>query len=135
MVASHLPANSVGRALIADDQPDVLAALRLLLKQEGLQTEAATSPAAVLEALESNDYDLVLMDLNYTRDTTSGREGLDLVSQIRALDSTLPVVVMTSWGTVDIAIERCCKFARLGGVGFASNSTPARSETRSTKLS
>ncbi len=91
--------------MIADDQPDVLAALRLLLKQEGLQTEAATSPAAVIEAIETNDYDLVLMDLNYTRDTTSGREGLDLVSQIHALDSTLPVVVMTSWGTVDIAIE------------------------------
>ena len=91
--------------MIADDQPDVLAALRLLLKQEGLQTEAATSPAAVIEALETNDYDLVLMDLNYTRDTTSGREGLDLVSQIHAIDSTLPVVVMTSWGTVDIAIE------------------------------
>src|SRR5580765_419724 len=105
MVAAHFPTSPAGRALIADDQPDVLAALRLLLKQEGLQTEAATSPAAVIEALETNDYDLVLMDLNYTRDTTSGREGLDLVSQIHALDSTLPVVVMTSWGTVDIAIE------------------------------
>jgi phosphoserine phosphatase RsbU/P len=105
MVASHFPTRATGRALIADDQPDVLAALRLLLKQEGLQTEAASSPAAVIEALEANNYDLVLMDLNCTRDTTSGREGLDLVSQIHALDSTLPVVVMTSWGTVDIAIE------------------------------
>src|ERR1044071_4699329 len=85
------------RTLIADDQPDVLAALRLLLKGAGYQTEAVTSPAAVIEAIKHRDFDLVLMDLNYARDTTSGQEGLDLIARIQALDSTLPVVVMTAW--------------------------------------
>src|SRR5258708_23452169 len=93
------------RTLIADDQPDVLEALRLLLKGEGYQTEAVTSPAAVIEAIKQRDFDLVLMDLNYARDTTSGSEGLDLLSRIRAVDSTLPVVVMTAWGSVDLAVE------------------------------
>ncbi len=93
------------RTLIADDQPDVLAALRLLLKGEGFQTEAVTSPAAVLEALKAHDFDLLLMDLNYARDTTSGREGLDLLTRVRDLDSTLPIVVMTAWGTIDLAVE------------------------------
>src|SRR5205085_2905847 len=97
--------NFTPRTLIADDQPDVLAALRLLLKGEGYQTEAVTSPAAVLEAVESRDFDLVLMDLNYARDTTSGQEGLDLVSRIQALDNTLPVVVMTAWGSIELAVE------------------------------
>jgi sigma-B regulation protein RsbU (phosphoserine phosphatase) len=93
------------RALIADDQPDVLEALRLLLKGEGFLTEAVTSPAAVLKALRESQFDLLLMDLNYARDTTSGREGLELLSQVRAMDSTLPVVVMTAWGSVDVAVE------------------------------
>src|SRR5215470_9217745 len=79
------------RTLIADDNPDVLEALRLLLKGEGYQIEAVTSPAAVLEALKTNDFDLLLMDLNYTRDTTSGQEGLDLLSRVQELDNTLPV--------------------------------------------
>src|SRR5437868_13822152 len=95
-LAAHMP-----RTLIADDQPDVLAALRLLLKGAGYQTEAATSPAAVLEAIKRNSFDLVLMDLNYARDTTSGQEGLDLIASIRALDSIVPIVVMTAWGSVD----------------------------------
>ena len=91
--------------LIADDQPDVLEALRLLLKDEGFQTEAVSSPGGVLEALEQRNFDLLLMDLNYARDTTSGREGLDLLSQVRAIDGTLPVVVMTAWANVDITLE------------------------------
>ncbi|HVF92657.1 MAG TPA: SpoIIE family protein phosphatase [Blastocatellia bacterium] len=96
---------SVSRALIADDQPDILEALYLLLKNEGFQIETATSPAAVLEALSSRNFDLLLMDLNYARDTTSGQEGLDLLESIRAIDSTLPIVVMTAWATIDLAVE------------------------------
>src|SRR5256885_1717867 len=93
------------RALIADDQPDVLAALRLLLRNAGYQIEAVTSPAEVLEAIKHSNFDLVLMDLNYARDTTSGQEGLDLISNIRALDSALPIVVLTAWGSVELAVE------------------------------
>ena len=100
------------RVLIADDQPDVLEALRLLLKGEGFQIEAATSPAAILSALESRDFDVVIMDLNYTRDTTSGAEGLDLLTRIQALDSLLPVVVMTAWGSVGLAVEAMRRGAR-----------------------
>src|SRR6476660_2116928 len=83
------------RALIADDQPDVLEALRLLLKSEGFQTETVTSPSRILSALEACDFDILLMDLNYTRDTTSGEEGLELLTRIQQADATLPVVVMT----------------------------------------
>jgi DNA-binding NtrC family response regulator len=93
------------RILIADDQTDVLEALRLLLKGEGYQIEAVTSPAAVVTSLETHDFDVVIMDLNYTRDTTSGQEGLDLLSRIRAIDAVLPVIVMTAWGTVGLAVE------------------------------
>jgi serine phosphatase RsbU (regulator of sigma subunit)/FixJ family two-component response regulator len=95
----------VPRTLVADDQPDVLTALRLLLKGEGYQIEAVTSPAGVLEALAGGCYDLLLMDLNYARDTTSGQEGMDLLSQIQTIDDTLPVVVMTGWGSIDLAVE------------------------------
>lgn len=95
----------VPRTLIADDQADVRAALRLLLKGAGYQTEAADSPKAVLDAIKQQKFDLVLMDLNYARDTTSGKEGLDLISRIQALDHDLPIVVMTAWATVDIAVE------------------------------
>lgn len=98
-------ATQVPRTLIADDQPDVLAALRLLLKGAGYQTEAADSPKAVLEALSQQKFDLLLMDLNYARDTTSGKEGLDLISRIQALDHDLPIIVMTAWATVDLAVE------------------------------
>lgn len=91
--------------LIADDQPDVLMALRLLLRGAGYQTEAVSSPAAVLDAIRQRDFDLVLMDLNYARDTTSGQEGLDLITNIRTLDSNLPVVVLTAWGSVELAVE------------------------------
>ena len=93
------------QVLIADDQPAVLDALRLLLKQEGYQVEAVTSPVALVRALEARTFDVVLMDLNYTRDTTSGREGLDLLARIQALDPTLPIVIMTAWGSVELAVE------------------------------
>ena len=98
-------AAQIPRTLIADDQPDVRAALRLLLKNAGYQTEAADSPAAVLDAIKQQKFDLVLMDLNYARDTTSGKEGLDLISRIQALDHDLPIIVMTAWATVDLAVE------------------------------
>ncbi|MHB1225747.1 MAG: sigma-54-dependent transcriptional regulator [Gemmatimonadaceae bacterium] len=91
--------------LIADDQGDVLEALRLLLKGEGYRVESARSPAGIMAALETQDFDAVVMDLNYTRDTTSGREGFDLLQQLQALDWTLPVVVMTAWGSIDGAVE------------------------------
>lgn len=93
------------RVLIADDQADLLDALRLLLKGAGIQMEAVTSPEAALAALEQRPYDLLLMDLNYTGDTTSGREGIDLLARVQALDRLLPVVVMTGWGSVDLAVE------------------------------
>src|SRR5438445_2786657 len=100
------------RVLIADDQPDVLEALRLLLKGEGYRIESAGSPAAILDAIDSREFDAVLMDLNYARDTTSGQEGLDLLSQIRGHDPTLPVVVMTAWGSVEVAVEAMRRGAR-----------------------
>ena len=83
----------------------MLTALRLLLRNAGYQTEAVTSPAEVLEAIKQSDFDLVLMDLNYARDTTSGQEGLDLITNIRTLDSALPIVVLTAWGSVELAVE------------------------------
>src|SRR3972149_1004907 len=86
------------RVLIADDQPEVVESLRLLLKGEGFQTEAVNSPAGVLRSIEARDFDVVLMDLNYARDTTSGQEGLDLLYRIQTIDSSLPVVGMTAWG-------------------------------------
>jgi DNA-binding NtrC family response regulator len=100
------------RILIADDQPDVLEALRLMLKAEGYQIESASSPSAIVAALEARDFDVVLMDLNYTRDTTSGQEGLDLLGKIQAIDTILPVVVMTAWGSVELAVEAMRRGAR-----------------------
>lgn len=93
------------RVLIADDQPDLLHALQLLLKSEGVEVVAVTSPDAAIAALGRAAFDLVLMDLNYTSDTTSGREGIDLLSRVQALDALMPVIVMTGWGSVDIAVE------------------------------
>jgi len=104
--------DSAPRILIADDQPDVLEALRLLLKGEGYQIESANSPASIVSTLETRDFDVVLMDLNYTRDTTSGQEGLDLLSRIHANDSSTTVVVMTAWGSVDLAVEAMRRGAR-----------------------
>src|SRR5688572_18395041 len=93
------------RILIADDQSDLIDALRLLLKPEGFLLDTVNTPDAALSALRGRQFDLLLMDLNYTGDTTSGREGIDLLSRIQAIDSTLPVVVMTGWGSVDLAVE------------------------------
>jgi phosphoserine phosphatase RsbU/P len=93
------------RILIADDQPDLIDALTLLLKGEGIEMDAVTSPDAAIAAIETRAFDLLLMDLNYTGDTTSGREGIDLLSRVQALDHLLPIVVMTGWGNVDIAVE------------------------------
>jgi DNA-binding NtrC family response regulator len=105
-------ADSAPRILVADDQADVLEALRLLLKGEGYQMESVASPAAAVSTLEARDFDVVLIDLNYTRDTTSGQEGLDLLSRIQAIDSILPVIVMTAWGTVGLAVEAMRRGAR-----------------------
>src|SRR5262245_52082176 len=110
--SSDRPASGVPRILVADDQPDVLEALRLMLKGGGYQIETAASPAGVIAAVESREFDVVLMDLNYARDTTSGQEGLDLLNHLRALDSTLPIVVMTAWGSVDVAVEAMRRGAR-----------------------
>jgi DNA-binding NtrC family response regulator len=109
MKSSEVPTPSI---LIADDQADVLEALRFLLKGEGYRSEAVTSPAGVVEAVESREFDAVLMDLNYARDTTSGEEGLDLLTRVQASDATLPIVVMTAWGSVELAVEAMRRGAR-----------------------
>src|SRR5215203_4733458 len=101
-----------GRLVIADDQPDVLKALQHLFKADGYHVETVTSPAAVLGALRERDFDVAVIDLNYTRDTTSGREGLDLLSQILAAQPALAVVVMTAWGTIELAVEAMRRGAR-----------------------
>lgn len=97
--------SATGRVLIADDQQHILIALEMLLSGSGFSTEIVTHPARVLRALEAESFDAVLMDLNYTRGTVEGNEGLELVSKIRAIDSVLPVVVMTAWSSVDLAVE------------------------------
>lgn len=100
------------RILIADDQRDVLEALRILLKGEGYQTEAVTSIDGIFHALEKKDYAMLMMDLNYTRDTTSGQEGLEVIPKVQELDNTLPIVVMTAWATIDLAVEAMKRGAR-----------------------
>ena len=102
------------RILLADDQQDIRESLRLLLKNEGYETYAAASPSEALVAIEAREFDAVLMDLNYTRDTTSGREGLDLLTAIQKIDSTLPVIVMTAWSSLELAVEAM----RLGARDF-----------------
>src|SRR3984885_12863275 len=102
---SREPKTMQTRILIADDQPDVLLALRLLLKGNGYSTETVSSPAELLEAVAQREFDLVLMDLNYARDTTSGQEGLDLLSHLNAIENVPPIVVMTGWATVGLAVE------------------------------
>jgi sigma-B regulation protein RsbU (phosphoserine phosphatase) len=96
---------AVPRILIADDQADLIDALRLLLKSAGIEVASVSSPEAALSAIAGSSFDLLLMDLNYTGDTTSGREGIDLLSRVQALDRMLPVIVMTGWGSVDLAVE------------------------------
>jgi len=104
--------NHAYRILLADDQADIRDALRLLLKREGYETHGVASPAEALSAIESREFDAVLMDLNYARDTTSGQEGLDLLSRIQMVDSTLPLIVMTAWSSVEIAVEAMRRGAR-----------------------
>jgi sigma-B regulation protein RsbU (phosphoserine phosphatase) len=103
---------STPRVLVADDQGDILAALRLLLTDAGFDTDLVSTTDDVVERVARQPYDLLLMDLNYTRDTTSGREGLELVDRVRARDAVLPIVVMTGWGSVDTAVEAMRRGAR-----------------------
>src|SRR5262249_23486661 len=105
------PANAP-RILAADDQQHILDAIEFLLKPEGYKVDAVRSPDLVRDALSSAQYDAVLMDLNYTRDTTSGQEGLDLLSEIVSADSNLPIIVMTAWGNVELAVEAMRRGAR-----------------------
>ena len=99
------PSSARPALLAADDQPHILDALELMLEPEGFRVEKARSPIMVLEALKSETFDALLIDLNYTRDTTSGQEGLDLLSQIKSIDPQLPVIVMTAWASVEVAVE------------------------------
>lgn len=103
---------SRARVLVADDQRDVLDSLELLLRTEGWEVATVTSPRLLLDQLKVSDFDVVLIDLNYARDTTSGQEGLDLLDDIRQLDETLPVVVMTAWASVELAVEAMRRGAR-----------------------
>jgi len=114
MAAIRSQSQTAARVLVADDQPDVLEALRWLLTGEGYEPEFVSSTDAVLERLREHSFDLLLMDLNYSRDTTSGREGLELIPQVRAHDPAIPIVVMTGWGSVDTAVEAM----RLGAKSF-----------------
>ena len=100
------------RVLVADDQPHILEAVELLLQPQGMQVECVRSPQLVLEALGQSEYDVLLIDLNYTRDTTSGQEGLDLLARVQEMDARLPVIVMTAWGNIGLAVESIKRGAR-----------------------
>jgi DNA-binding NtrC family response regulator len=100
------------RVLVADDQPHILEAVELLLQPQGIHVDTARSPQLALEALGQVEYDVLLIDLNYTRDTTSGQEGLDLLARIQEMDARLPVIVMTAWGNIDLAVESMKRGAR-----------------------
>ncbi len=100
------------RVLAADDQPHILEAIELLLRPQGIHVDCVRSPRLLLEALSHSEYDLALIDLNYTRDTTSGQEGLDLLTHLQQLDSRLPVIVMTAWGNINLAVESIKRGAR-----------------------
>src|ERR1700760_2604443 len=100
------------RVLIADDQSDIRDALRLLLKREGYETQRAQSPAAAVAAVEAGEFDAVFVDVNYTRATTSDQEGLDLLPRVQMVDGTLPVIVMTAWSSVEVAVEAMRRGAR-----------------------
>src|SRR4051812_14920296 len=102
------------RILVSDDQTDVLEAIRLLVKGAGHQSEIVESPRAALAAAAGGTFDLVLMDMNYSRDTTSGDEGLELLDKLLARDGGVPVIVMTAWSSVDLAVEAM----RRGAVDF-----------------
>jgi DNA-binding NtrC family response regulator len=109
---SPTPHASSGRVLLADDQINILDALRLLLGGEGFDVTTAASPAELVAALERSDFDVALIDLNYTRDTTSGHEGFELLERMKAIDPTLPVLVMTGWSSVSGAVEAMRRGAR-----------------------
>lgn len=98
-------ATEIKRVLVADDQADVLHAIALLLKLEGFESKTVMHPTAVVEAMANDEFDLLIMDLNYTLDTTSGTEGLDLISSIRRINTSVPVLVITAWGTIELAVE------------------------------
>jgi DNA-binding NtrC family response regulator len=100
------------RVLAADDQPSILEAIELLLGPHGIEVDCVRAPQQVLDALSQRDYDVLLIDLNYTRDTTSGQEGLDLLARIQEFDARLPVIVMTAWGNIDLAVESIKRGAR-----------------------
>lgn len=100
------------RVLVADDQPHILEAVELLLEPQGIQVDCVRSPQLLLEALGQSDYDVLLIDLNYTRDTTSGQEGLDLLARLQEIDPRLPVIVMTAWGNIELAVESIKRGAR-----------------------
>src|SRR5438309_10420613 len=100
------------RVLLADDQADIRDSLRLLLKGQGYETQGVASPSEAINAIEAREFDAVLMDLNYARDTTSGQEGLDLLTRIQVIDSTVPVVVMTAWSSIEVAVEAMRRGAR-----------------------
>src|SRR5581483_9400637 len=111
--AQRTPAPQPSHVLIADDDASVVETIRLILRSEGYRIDTAHSPAGVLAALSANiSYDAVLIDLNYARDTTSGKEGIDLISTIRNLDPDLPVIVMTAWASVSVAVEALRRGAR-----------------------
>ncbi len=105
LISAAASKNETVRVLVADDQADIREALRLLLKAEGYATEIVSNPNAALEAVQTNEFDIMLMDLNYQRDTTSGKEGMDLLQRVKAVDGKLPIVVMTAWGSVELAVE------------------------------
>ena len=108
IISKHEPI----RVLVADDQPHILEAVELLLAPQGFAVDCVRSPQLLLEALGERDYDVLLIDLNYTRDTTSGQEGLDLLARIREFDARLPVIVMTAWGNINLAVESIKRGAR-----------------------
>src|SRR5262245_5089945 len=110
--STNVPESTATRILVADDDADVLHALRLLLRGEDYEVETATSPSGVIQRVESEDFDAALLDLNYARDTTSGHEGVELVARLRALDPTLPVIVMTAWSSVEGAVAAVRSGAR-----------------------
>jgi DNA-binding NtrC family response regulator len=112
ITVSRLDSGAPIRILAADDQEHILDALEFLLRPQGYRVDKARSPVLVREALKSTSYDAILIDLNYTRDTTSGQEGLDLLSEIVAVDATVPVIVMTAWANVELAVEAMRRGAR-----------------------
>src|SRR3979490_510594 len=102
---THMQEGQRSRLLIADDQPAILDALEILLRPEGYRLDRAASPRQLIECLASESYDAVLMDMNYTRDTTSGAEGIDLLAEIQSYGLRVPIIVMTAWSSVELAVE------------------------------